>query len=414
MRTIQIDTTSSALRAYDRNGQLHNLGTIAVDKYGEEGIKRHNFYPETNSPWAQYFRKADLEKGYSLGLGTDAIGFINPAEAQQVLLDRGLSIVDQYVYGGGSTITTIFAQLDKPQDDPLEEDLTLWTPYISKRGLKVGQIFHSIVLQTSLSIGVQAARYNEGFFRLVCQNGMSHSLLQLPTVQYNHATWEISKVPAHLDAAGFSSDRQFVRGPVIGTVKSLSAGVNALSKFSDYLDDHKTPDQRFESTMFRPFMPSTMNRKVLHSLLTTLDALLVKREGDIYTVDIINAYTSAINLERSRLNSERGAFYNYSQNEAVVTGLVSLSQMASLFEDVRVKTFFDTSRPVADVVEKTYPKIGRVDVNENGDPIIVEEEHPTGEHIDTDPILEDDPEMQEEIGDGITGNDFANFLEQHR
>lgn len=325
-RTVAVTQLVDELTYLDVQGNEQPLGQIYQEIYGEGEAKRFTFKPDAKNPFKQ---KGKEDDGYVIGIGSANISFINPSEAQQAALDRGLQIQDVLAYKGGLQIKTHFIDPEKRIADVISFDYDFW----SKQRREPGDLFAMLCLDTNLRIGHMAARYTSGIYRQVCSNGLYATLLGLPELAIRHSEWEVGDIDSSLESIGYGTDvlMGYVRKPLTQS-NYLASARRILGRLQD--EAAQPTGLSTEMVFLKERFPTITHAKGKHfsNYLEQIDLLLdsIEDNAPITGLQIVNAYTNAVSVERFR-GSDRGAFDALSNINSIIAETVSLANMAAIF-----------------------------------------------------------------------------------
>lgn len=329
-RQVSVSRETRDLTFLDTEGNEVPLGTVGVDEFEGEGVRKLVFYPSEQNPWVPSAKKR--EEGYSLGVGSSALDVLNPADAQRVLVDQGWKAYHQFGIGGGWASSMIYALPSEEFDDPIKYDREIW----GERGTK-NSLMPMVNLRMSLTTGRMCAEYNVGIYRLICTNGVVSPLLDLPAYRFSHRDWSIDNVVQSLSSeTAFPVIRELPRGPEVADPRHLTLASKYLRR---YLEDQTNPEGKSESSQileraFPIFSPSSTSPWALENYLDQLDLLLSGHSGGaIHALDLVLAYTSGVNLQRHRNGNDRGAYWAFESQNRVIESTRSLAEMAVIFSD---------------------------------------------------------------------------------
>lgn len=326
-RTVTVQQVVNDLSYLDASGSEKALGTIYQEVYGDDEVKRFTFRPDKDNP---FIRKGKEEDGYVLGYGSAHMHFVNPADAQRAALDRGLELRDVLAYKGGLQMKSYFIDPEKRWGDMINYDYQFW----EKQRREPGEVFALLQLDTNLRIGHMAARYVSGLYRQICSNGLAAPLLGLPTISIRHSEWETDNIEAQLEDIEFGTGvvLDITRRPLT-QMRHLTKALNVLNRLAA---EAQSPEGvSTEMTLLRQRFPTiTAPRgKTFNNFVEQLELLLKtypEETAAVTGLQIVNAYTNAVSVERFR-GSSRGAFDALEGMNSIITETVSLANMAAIF-----------------------------------------------------------------------------------
>lgn len=274
-RTVPILDKSHTL--YSFHPETHTkveVGTAQVRMYEGENVFRNDAYqPFETEP--KSFKPTKNE-----WLPFDHF------DALQPLLDEGWQIQKMYTNRGG--LNGIF-QLTNPNglrwDDVFTADQEVWGADVGKKDglMELIQIHHNI------SPGGYA-KYNRGFFRLVCTNGLVREELELGTYRANANNFDPQAlVQEMLNTPRITADQ--ILGPVAGSARGAQKFSDFIERF--YIDPESNANlPRVAKEMARPF-ESVPHWVGLNAI--TQFAGLKDQKRDVREMELMNAWTGAMN-----------------------------------------------------------------------------------------------------------------------
>lgn len=327
-RQVEVVSEERAITFYDKKMQLLKLGEIRVENYQDE-VKRWLFAPGSQNPWSGEHKQ---EKPYQLGTGSKNLVFVNPSEAQEVLLNMGWVIADQYATRGGLSMVTVFILADRPFQDSITYDHDLWS---NRKGMD--KIWPCIQLETNLMLGRIAARYSGGIFRQICVNGATGKVLDLGEADFRHNEWNVDDVIEEIEAAKFGSISALPMGPVIASNKGLKAAIGFLDRYLEERASDSGLTARFKlmEDVLSPLSSNVVKPWVLTNYSKHLKTLSAShlQSGEIHMFDLLNAYTSGVNEHRMETRSSRAAFASMYMADSVVKLTSHLASISELFSN---------------------------------------------------------------------------------
>jgi hypothetical protein len=349
-RSVIVDTVSTEVNYYDRFGKLQVLGEIIRDDFQGESVRKFAFRPVADNPYVRS-RKRDDNELIKLGreIGSDRLDFVQYSTAQQMFLDHGLEIVDQYGTNGGTEMTTVFRNPTIELPNIYDYDRKLWAGRAS-----IGNtMFHAIELTTSIAVGKMAIKAREGIYVLVCTNGNMAKVLELPSISFAHIGFDLSYAQKRIDAMGFGTrDIAMLRGPEVASKQMLNAAHNAISHFLSQREADKKFSVKSDSP-FYAFDRKNMSRRLLGAYLEHLSAVIDNDSKIVYAGDVVNSYTSAVNRMRNEWHDDddlSGTWQGFKNTDAATSQTVQLARLAGMFLDIEsaFKTFDVNAEPVED------------------------------------------------------------------
>ena len=321
-RTIEVVRAEQVLSFINSQNVEEVLGEIVIDRYGQDEVKRFLFKPEPTNPFTVQYKKDSV---YKLGVGSAHLRFVNPVDVQRKILDQGWVIQDQYARRGGLELETYFAHHDFEMPDFFEYDNEFWS---WRKQPEEGKIFAGLSLRTDLRLGHMAVRIRQGFYRLICANGIFSSLLNLPEINIRHVDWDVHKL--ELEDSLLGPDNL---GPELTNTRFLSYARNLIGRYHREANNGGLSDQmQLLEQQFTGLSQNTLKPWAIEGYLTQLDIILDKFSADdpVRGIHLVNAYTNAVNSYRMR-QSDRGIFSALDGTDAIVRATVSLANIASIF-----------------------------------------------------------------------------------
>ncbi len=341
-RQVSVNTSDQKVMFFDKAGEKKTLGTVFTDDFTGEGVKKYWFQPDADNPFVPKRKK---QEAYRLGIASDKSAFVDPADIQETLLNAGLKIVDQYATFGGARLITLFGNLAEAHADPISYDHEFWT----KRGRQVGDVFPMIELETNLVLGRMNAWLRGGIFRLICTNGMRSNVLKLPSIFIKHLNWKPEEIVHQIHDRGFTSFKgELPMGPVVGTARSIRKVSDTLSQYLERLEAGELGHafQTF-SRQFAIFQPTHIKARLLKDYIGQL-RMLAESSSDAHefrALEIVNAYTNAVNARREIHTTDRGTWHHFMQVDPIIDTTMSLSALSDLFGDPTISITAKPSEP---------------------------------------------------------------------
>jgi hypothetical protein len=328
-RKVTVTSNNRAVSIYNKKGEQIKLGTVVAEHYGDDEVRRFSFMPSGANPWSP---ERKIEKGYALGAGSKQMSFINPADAQEQLLEEGWKIVDQWAWKGGLQVTTIFNNPGAAVDDTIEHDLAFW----EARGRKRGGMFPAVRLDTNLVIGRVAARYTAGVYRVVCTNGLISSVLNMGSASFSHRTWEEADLHKTIEDFQWTQallNKSNYKGSVLGSGHSLRAVHKLLTTYIDASSAADAASAPWVRTMQKQLGMSANVLKgwTLEGFSGQLSMLADSNPDTIYSIDILNAYTNAVNAHRLNRANDAGVWRAMDGMDGVLHSVQTLMELSTLF-----------------------------------------------------------------------------------
>lgn len=307
------------------------LGSIVTDNYDGEA-QRLMFQPALNNPWAEIKKKKAGEEGmYNIGYGSGTLDFTNPADAVRLFMDRGFVVIDQFATAGGMQMKTILYYPERRLDDIITYDEALWSPTEER------YMHPCVIVTTDLRVGHNAVSIVFGFFRYLCFNGMAHPLFGYGEIEIRHSEY------AHLESIDLSvlddlTTSPVPLGPEICSVPMLKQVNSVISNYHMSVVRGEVPVEfaALDRT-FSAISPNALKPWVIDNFTYQMGLLAETREregGNIYLMDVVCAYTGAINERRfiSEQSTDRGVYSAFSRMDSVVSMVTQLAAVAALFQ----------------------------------------------------------------------------------
>lgn len=334
--TETITSKSHEVFYYTPEKEKKHLGTVVIDASEKMRAKRQYFLPDNESP---YRPKNNDTKRFDLGLGSDRISFIDPAQAVEPLLEKGWEIKNVLARRGGSEIKTTLVNPDVHYRDTIEYDKSRWQAEDVHGVQFISTVDTSITVHCNLHIGFYGARYAGGLFRRVCSNLAEALILGLPTYNYRHNTWRVEEVSNRLAEMGYSMAQfdALPTGPIIGTIESVGKIKRALIAYRDQLQGFTEKSPWFDNSprQFNVFKRVNTPDWTLNNFLDELTQL----EQNYAPADpvnaymVLNAYTNAINWHNRQIKLiDRGTWAALANSNDVIQAFSDLSRMLSFFD----------------------------------------------------------------------------------
>lgn len=324
-RTVDVHGKDTQLSFINPKGETITLGKIRAEIYGDGEAQRFMFFPDSGNPLVPDAKK---EGEYALGVGSANMAFVQPSDAQSLLLDRGYQIKQQYASKGGLQMVTQFIRPMDAVEDPFLHDQRFWSWRPEKE--KDGKIYHAVQLDTDLRLGHMAAAYTTGWYRTVCTNGLFAMILGTNSVQVRHVDWDADKLDERLEEKLIPT---FDFGPVITKGKFLRKSIALMKRYYKEIDERKlSPEMALLEKQFHGVSRNSIYSWAMEGYLHHLDLLthVLGEDDDVRGIHLVNAYTSAVNARRIR-QSDRGTFSALESTNAVVSTTTALANLAAIF-----------------------------------------------------------------------------------
>ena len=323
-RNVIATTTKNPVYYYDGEEKRRKLGDVLVESF--DNVAAHYEYipdPE-NGLWMPNSRRK-----YLLGVGASGITPLNPANVQEIVMEHGWRPASDFrVSRRGAGIRFFYYNPDRVWDDPINYDQSLWPGR--------GKIFHGLSVECNLQIHHAAVKIREGVFRMVCANGLVAARFNLGHIMFKHAgkgggTDTELKIEDALKTRLVNPSNLPGQDTVM-TSATLATVLEGLYKYYMYM--YSTGAYIYENdltlTQLAPFRKSVMGRAVFQDFHHAAGLIVRSREKDapVTTLDLINAYTSAINRQPNKM------FIGWNADEVadtVIKSIVELGNFANFF-----------------------------------------------------------------------------------
>lgn len=299
--SIVVGERTRDVHAYNTDGGVMTLGQVVTRNYRGESAQRHAF------------RSVENGKLYKLGVTTNNFKFIDHTSALDPLVNRGYKLKDTVYSRGGIHMYAVLERPDAAEiNDPIDWDIQYWHD-VHGEGLKrvPRQLKESVVVYSSVKPG-KGMRYNRGWFRMVCSNGLIAEILRLGATKLNHINWAATTVVDKLRL----TDRieSLDMGPVAGSRRGAQKFADLLDSFVGLPDEaEQDPEDGTVSASVAealddlPFfvrdemssllqMPTWFRQSLAGQTRAMADGKA--KNGKIFALEVINAVTNPINLER--------------------------------------------------------------------------------------------------------------------
>jgi hypothetical protein len=326
VRQVDVSRQDSEISYINREGREQVLGTVGLENFEGEGIRKVVFQPAISNPFSDEARKSGQ---YELGMAKSAVEVINPADIQRVIVDQGWQ--PQYVYAGsgGTDMQALYVDKDRRLVDSIDYDLDVWGS--AQRG-DVGYLYPAVQVSTNLYIGRMSAEVQVGIYRVWCRNGAAGFDSSLPQYKFKHSDWDISKIRDVLSGQmALPRVRSLPEGKEMCSPQGLAKAIDFLMRYQDAVQEGKTEKySAFEKT-FQPLRSDAMSVGMTDLYTKHLMYAAMGRLGQtVNAVHLINAFTSAAN-EYNPAEDNRGMLALVRPMMRVVEATASLAQMAEVF-----------------------------------------------------------------------------------
>lgn len=325
-RTVSVIRNVKEITCLDLKGEEVLLGHISMDSYGKDEVKRFDFKVSDHNPWAPLNKR---DSGYSLGVGSAKLDFVNPADVQGLLINKGFETVAQYAARGGLQLYTVYQNPEVFQEDLFPHDNHLWD-WRRLTGPDAIKSFQGMLVETDLRIGHMAVRLTPGLYRLICENGLFENVLDTGVVAVKHHEFDTAQVKEKIQEL---IKTPLQHGPAITTIKHLKQAHTLLKRYSTEIQKEKLSVQmQLLGTQFQGISKNVIRPWALEGYLTHLSALLEAYPDtfDISTLHLVNAYTSAVNIHRMK-RSDKGILSALYALKPVVQTTITLANISAIF-----------------------------------------------------------------------------------
>jgi hypothetical protein len=299
--SIVVGERTRDVHAYQTDGSVKTLGKVITRNYRGEHAQRHAFV------------SAEDQKLYKLGVSTNQFRFVDHTVALDPMMNRGYTLKDAVYSRGG---VHMYAVLERPDaaeiQDPMSWDLQYWHDARGEGLNRVPrQLRESVVVFSSVRPG-KGIKYNRGWFRLICTNGLVAEVMKLGAAKLNHVNWASENVVKGLRL----TDRLETvdMGPVAGSARGARRLADLLDQFAtlpetesiDPEDGTAGPSIERAVAELPLFIQDevstflTMPQWFRGSLSAQFRALAdgKAKNEKVFVLDVTNAVTNPINLER--------------------------------------------------------------------------------------------------------------------
>ena len=293
------------LHAYTQHGHVQELGNVVTRNYRGEQAARHYFIGKDEK---------GVDKTYKLGVTTSRFQFVDHTVALDPLLNRGYTIKDTVISRGGMNM---YAVLERPNAqeiaDPMNWDLQFWHDETGS-GTKVvpRTMTESIVVFSSIKPG-KAINYRRGYYRLICSNGLVAEVLDLGHIKANHAAWSHDLISSHLNLLPTLSET-IEWGAYAGSPHGCLRFARLLGQLAELpdtaeFDEDGTQPLTIEAVVLElPLFIRDLIKPILsmpswfRSSIAAQFTALAEVERKIFALDVVNAVTNPINIERGQVD----------------------------------------------------------------------------------------------------------------
>lgn len=323
-RTISVTRTVTDISSIDLEGNEIHLGVVYSDEYGQSEAKKFLFEVSEDNPWSR-------PKIFSIGVGSANLSFVNPKDAQEKVLQAGFLPATQYAYRGGLRIVTTYYHPDYYEDHLFDYDLDEWV----WRGMdedSMKRTFSAIQVSTDLQTGHMAVSYTPGFYRLICTNGLTSSLLEWEPFKVRHVDWDTKDLGNRI--ASFIEPVTYREGLPVTSEKHLQKAVDLLSRYWDELSEGElSPQMQLLEQQFVGLSKNVLKGWAVEKYIQYLKKYIKKgvfKNKDVHMIHLINAYTNSVNSHRLR-NGDRGILSALDSTDNVVNTTASLANISAIF-----------------------------------------------------------------------------------
>ena len=214
-RNVRVVADPVEVNTLNDEGNVTPLGLVHREEYEGENHIRYSFQLEGED---------ELK---TIGTSKELLPIVDPAQALSPLLENGWKLQRQFGlnHGNGKYHVVMVPEATIGRiPDPIQWDHSLWgfkvTGDRAEDGVRYLQ--ESLIIDGSLSPR-QAFRFNRGLHRLICDNGMTHRMMEFGRVRVTHRAFDPNVLITNL--GGFQTiggDDERVLGPVFGQPESAN------------------------------------------------------------------------------------------------------------------------------------------------------------------------------------------------
>ena len=282
---IPVDVAHKKVYTYNQEGKKSLLGEVVSRVFEGENAQRH------------FFVSKGSDSEYSLGATTDTFKFLDHAQVMKPLLDEGYQIRSLKVMRGGLKLWALMTP-GKPEKlpDPINWDQDFWD---HKGG---NEIMQAVAISSSIAPG-HGIRYQMGWFRQVCTNGLIADILGMGSGKFSHITWNKNGVSQFLSDLGDGGVN-----PIVGS----KAGVEQVYELVQQL-----PSISNEDTVLSVPYPVRSTLKPLMKLPSWYQSDLAEQlrlfsengPKEVTALDVLNMITSPLNYREQQLEESRERYF---------------------------------------------------------------------------------------------------------
>lgn len=334
-RRITVRDTFSAISYLDEKNQEQPLGLVTVSNFGNENIRNFQFVPDRSNRWVSKEVKME-DQVVQLGRGSAQMDFLNFTDAQQPLVDAGMTLSKLMVSRTGVDMLATYTYEDKPMDDPWGWDMHLWGDRKT-----LNSIYPSITVRMTLTPGRLAANYQAGLYRLICTNGAVGELVGGWGHEVRHTQrsvkglLEILEQYNPVDAVRHMLNTQ----TPVATNAGMTRTMELLRDYTQAVREAKKSKSSLDAKWqvmkaeFTAFNETTTPAWAMDKYMTFLDALVTSEKEEITMIDLANAYTGAVNSREVVDGDGRGQWWGHVPSAQVIKATGSLARLATLFSN---------------------------------------------------------------------------------
>lgn len=267
---------------------LIEVGQAVTRVYEGEDAQRHSFIAK------------DTGNEFSMGVTSEDYEFINHTDALEPLLDRGYTITKQTQGRGGMQLYTIL----EPQNpislpDPIAWDHDLWPMTHKKEKLR-----ESLFVTSSVKPG-KGLRFERGFFRMICTNGLVAKVLELGGASFTHSNFSVAKMEQAL-FGGEKGSNSSILGPQMGTKKGVHQLLGFVDQIIEQGGDELGKDLHFYARRDLGPLTDIPNWWLLF-FRQQIETFIQNGPDKVHALDVLNMVTSPISMAQRQAaqNNER-------------------------------------------------------------------------------------------------------------
>ncbi len=328
-RQVTVSETIQSLSFYDNTQQEIHLGNIQKNIFEGESFIGYDLLPDYHSN--PFVKQTAIRNGksYALGVGKGTVKAINPIEIQNLFMAMGYTTKDVFASNGGAQMNITMVDYSHEYQDTIQWDANFWHSVD-------GKLFRAVKLIFNLKIGSMVLTVLSGLWRKVCTNGLISPVLESPVLKFPHNRYEITKVQKQLETNTLALGDGIPTGKALASKNSLSKAYSLLAQYNDEIAEDKGLSEQFSNLreQFKIFRKEQMPVWLLGRFLNQVKLFIDNSQSDhVYGIDLLNAYTSAVNSYRQENpdKNDRGVYQSDVIHEHVINSVSSLAKMASIF-----------------------------------------------------------------------------------